>query len=83
MYFDTFQKYELELRDRTSVIENPFKFLGLHVGANIFPAAKSEQTEDVQVSEQGYNNNPWGPLHIYSTNTMFLGLKLVKKLLSR
>lgn len=65
------------------MIENPFKLLGLHVGANVFPGAKPEQTEDVQVSGWGYNNNPQGPLHVCSTNTMFLGLQLVKKLPSR
>lgn len=59
------------------MIEDPFKLLGLHVGAHAFPAAKSEQTGDVQVSVWGYSNNPQGPLHVCSTNTMFLGLKLV------
>lgn len=65
------------------MIENPYKLLGLHAGANIFPGAISEQTKDVQVSGWGYNNNPQGILHVSFTNSVFLGLNLVKKLASR
>lgn len=60
------------------MIENPFKLLGLHVGANVFPGGKSEQTEAAQVSGRGYNNNPQGPLHVCYTKNVFLGLKMVK-----
>lgn len=70
-------KKMLELWDRTYVIENPYKLLGSHAGANVFPGAVSEQTEDVQVSGWGYNNNPQGILRVCFTNSMFLGLNLV------
>lgn len=79
-YAYTDLKKKLELWDRTYVIENPYKLSDLHAGANVSSGAISEQTEDVQVSGWGYNNNPQGLLHVCFTNAMFLGLNLIKKL---